>query len=450
MHVRLTGGVIAGGLSVPCLLAVLPGLDAACSSASSSGEAFPIEDAAIDAFDASLGSEGGASTDASLDASILPATDASEAGPNCAADGGPSTFTCTASMSVAREVPGGATLPNGKVLVAGGWNPKDGVLKSAELYDPAAGTFAPTGSMAVGHLWAGWGAAWPLVGGKVLVAGGLDASGNLTASAELFDPAGGVFAATGPLLLGVISMAPLVLDDQSVIFIGGWSNVSSLTSTQLPSWSYTADSGTSTVQRYGLDGGAFARTGAIGEPRLFGCNVRVPGGPTLAIGGALGPATIESNIEQYDLEAGTWASVGVLANGTFCARAFPLPNGKILLTGTGGLTATTAAIPGMLLLDPGSANATGPTQNALANFSPSLVQLASGDVLAFGGTLNGAPTAIAQVYSWMTNAWSTVGHMTQARSGAVGAYLLVSGEVLIAGGADESGMPLATAEIYHP
>jgi hypothetical protein len=304
--------------------------------------------------------------------------------------------------------------------------------------------------MGVGHLWAGWGAAWPLVGGKVLVAGGLDASGGVTALAELYDPAGGAFAATGPMLLGAISMAPVVLGDGSVIFIGGWSGVSSQTSAQLPSWSYTADSGTSTVQRYGLDGGTFARTGSLGEPRLFGCNVRVPGGATLAIGGALGPARFESNIEQYDVEAGTWATVGVLASGTFCARAFPLPNGKILLTGTGGLTATTAPIPGMLLLDPGSANATGPTQNALANFSPNLVQLASGDVLAFGGTLSGAPTATAQVYSWATNAWSTVGHMTQARSGAVGAYLLASGEVLVAGGADESGMPLATAEIYHP
>jgi hypothetical protein len=39
--------------------------------------------------------------------------------------------------------------------------------------------------------------------------------------------------------------------------------------------------------------------------------------------------------------------------------------------------------------------------------------------------------------------------MTQARSGAVGAYLLPSGDVLVVGGADESGVPLATAEIYH-
>jgi N-acetylneuraminic acid mutarotase len=89
------------------------------------------------------------------------------------------------------------------------------------------------------------------------------------------------------------------------------------------------------------------------------------------------------------------------------------------------------------------------TKNAIANFSPNLVQLDNGDVLAFGGTLSGAPTAIAQLYSAATNTWSAVGSMTQARSGAVGAYLLASGDVLVVGGADESGVPLATAEIYH-
>jgi hypothetical protein len=32
----------------------------------------------------------------------------------------------------------------------------------------------------------------------------------------------------------------------------------------------------------------------------------------------------------------------------------------------------------------------------------------------------------------------------------VGAFLLLSGDVLIVGGDDASGAPLATAELYHP
>jgi len=119
------------------------------------------------------------------------------------------------------------------------------------------------------------------------------------------------------------------------------------------------------------------------------------------------------------------------------------------MTGTGGLSGATTAIAGMLVFDPAT-NGASSTKNALANFSPNLVQLASGDVLAFGGTLGGAPTSAAQVYVASTNTWRTVGNMTQSRSGAVGAYLLASGDVLIAGGVDQSGVPLATAEIYHP
>jgi N-acetylneuraminic acid mutarotase len=108
----------------------------------------------------------------------------------------------------------------------------------------------------------------------------------------------------------------------------------------------------------------------------------------------------------------------------------------------------------MLVFDPGDADGgvptTGPTKAALNNFSPNLVQLANGDVLAFGGTLSGAPTAVAQVYSASTNMWRNVGNMTQARGGAAGAFLLASGDVLIVGGDDASGAPLATAEVYHP
>jgi hypothetical protein len=443
MDVR-TCGVVGGVIACSVWLASVV---AGCSVSDTSGGTFAAGDAAVP-FDASLGSDGSAAPGVTEGDGFGGSTsDAPEGGPNCEADGGSETFTCTGAMSVARDVPGGATLSNGSVLVAGGWNPQGGVLSSAEVYDPVAGTFAPTGGMASGHLWAGWGAAWPVVGGKVLVAGGLDATGALTAQAELYDPAAGSFAGTGPLGLGAISMAPVVLGDGTVMFIGGWDEVSPQTQSQLPSWSYTG-SGTSWAQTFVPDGGVFVRSGTLGETRLFGCNVSVAGG-ALAIGGAQGPAAFEDNIERFDTEAGTWASVGSLASGTFCARAFALSNGQVLLTGTGGLSGATMPIPGMLLFDP-QTNAVGATKNALGNFSPNLIQLANGDVLAFGGTLSGAPTAVAQVYQAATNMWRTVGNMTQARSGAVGAYLLASGDVLIAGGDDQTGLPLATAEIYHP
>ena len=86
-------------------------------------------------------------------------------------------------------------LPNGKVLVAGGYRLQRLDLASAELYDPASGTWTATGSLATaraGHT------ATLLPNGKVLVAGGYGNSGYL-ASAELYDPASGTWTATGSL-----------------------------------------------------------------------------------------------------------------------------------------------------------------------------------------------------------------------------------------------------------
>ena len=60
-------------------------------------------------------------------------------------------------------------LPNGKVLVAGGLG-NSGDLTSAELYDPASGTWTATGSLTTAR---GAHTATLLPNGKVLVAGGL-------------------------------------------------------------------------------------------------------------------------------------------------------------------------------------------------------------------------------------------------------------------------------------
>jgi len=97
-------------------------------------------------------------------------------------------WTVTGRLATARRAHTATLLPNGKVLVAGGWNPN--ALSSAELYDPATGLWTATGSMATARYWH---TATLLPDGQVLVAAGWNGGGNLK-SAELYtsDEGGGL------------------------------------------------------------------------------------------------------------------------------------------------------------------------------------------------------------------------------------------------------------------
>src|SRR6202040_2136472 len=103
-------------------------------------------------------------------------------------------FNNTGSLATARIDHMVTLLPNGKVLVAGGFaSDSYTIVKSAELYDPASGTWSATGSLAAAR---NFYTATLLSNGKVLAAGGFGSSGEL-ASAELYDPASGTWTATG-------------------------------------------------------------------------------------------------------------------------------------------------------------------------------------------------------------------------------------------------------------
>ena len=121
-----------------------------------------------------------------------------------------------AASTPARYAHTATLLPNGKVLVAGGYN-GGAVLSSAELYDPASGTWSATGSLTTaryGHT------ATLLPNGKVLVAGGYDGV-NVLSSAELYDPASGTWSATGSLTTARYGHTATLLPNGKVLVAGG-------------------------------------------------------------------------------------------------------------------------------------------------------------------------------------------------------------------------------------
>src|SRR5262249_1442787 len=125
------------------------------------------------------------------------------------------------AMTTVRVGLAAVVLRDGRVLLAGGAEQSGSILASAGIYDPASESFTPTGARSVPRRLA---TPPPLADGRVLIAGGTP-DGNFAsafASAELYDPATGSFAAlssemSDPRMLHTATP----LDDGRVLIAGG-------------------------------------------------------------------------------------------------------------------------------------------------------------------------------------------------------------------------------------
>jgi len=331
------------------------------------------------------------------------------------------------SMNAARVNPTITALETGKVLVFGGATPQD----SAELWDPATGVFTLKPAIRAARRAA---TATLLRNGKVLIVGGANGSTAL-ASAELYDPAADTFSSTGSLQVARSNATATLLLDGRVLIVGGASGGSAINSAEI----------------YDPANGTFTSTGPLTIGRSNATASLLPNGRVLIAGGHLISGVSSASAEIYDPASGAFGAAPGLAADRESATATLLPSGQVLLAGgvSTNLSGSTVLVSAELYDPINGSSLTGSLLTA--RFAASAALLPNGNVLIVGGSSNfsGGTLASAEVFlQFGVNRFFAAGTMSSARSNAA-SVMLPGGRVLVVGG-QNGATALATAERYDP
>jgi ELWxxDGT repeat protein/VCBS repeat-containing protein len=318
---------------------------------------------------------------------------------------GAESWTPTGSLIVPRTGHTATLLPNGKVLVTGGHN-ASGLLRTAEIYDPANGVWSVTGNLGSarsGHT------ATLLPSGRVLVAGGLGGSGALK-SAEVYDPATGTWASTGALGVRRLGHTATLLGDGTVLVAGG---------------------GSRRAELYNPSTGKWSPTGSMNVSRSLHSATLLPDGAVLAAGGLNGLKVLRST-EVYEPSTGKWRATGSLVAARTVHAATALLDGTVLVSG--GVASNGAASAQAEIYDPAAGRWTATGRLGTARSFHAATLLPDGRVLVSGGY--GSPLQLldrAELFDPATGEWSPTANLAAARASHT-ATLLLDGRVLVTGG----------------
>jgi hypothetical protein len=344
------------------------------------------------------------------------------------ASAAPGIWSPTGSLKTAREWHTATPLVDGRVLVAGGF--ANNITASAELYNPATGTWTDADNLSVArhsHT------ATLLDDGRVLVVGGYGVSAPLS-SAQRYNPGTGHWENTNPLTTARYLHTATRLADGRVLVAGGENNISGRLSS---------------AQIYNPATGTWANTGSLATARYGHTATLLADGRVLVAGGYDNSDDWTASAEIFNPVAdggfGAWSGTGSLGTARYYHTATLLTNGRVLVAGGTGHSMPAIAE----LFDPAADGGFGDWSDAgstgTGRYHHTATLLDDGRVLVAGG-YNGSYLAITQYYSPEAGAWTNTGSLGIGRRKPT-ATLLPDGRVLVAGGFGNSSY-LASAEVF--
>jgi hypothetical protein len=355
-------------------------------------------------------------------------------------------FAPAGDMLAARSGHSAALLPNGNVLIVGGGTP------TAELFNPATKTFQFTGSLLQDRFYP---SVTLLSDGRVLIAGGYgttaDSSGKLPIldTAEIYDPATGSFNSTGHMLQARVLHAAAVLTDARVLIAGGMRDGGG------------GGAAIATGELYDPANGMFSPTAGMATDRAQLTATLLASGKVLIAGGWNGHRADAADdppwdplfAELYDPASQTFHSIASMSTTRIGHQALRLADGKVLMLGGVPSIQNVHEEPPdpqyAEVFDAGAQTFSSVPALTLSQHGYTATLLPSGLVLIAGGDdTDNVPIAFAVLVDPMTGNFAPTGNLAHARIGHA-AVLLKSGQVLITGGTDNNGNVLASAEIFQ-
>ncbi len=355
------------------------------------------------------------------------------------------------AMTTPRANAAAIRLRDGRVLICGGTATGEigGVLSSAELYDPVARTFTPTGSMTVPRTGQ---TITMLRDGRALLTGGDQNAGyrSQLASAEIYDPATGIFSATGSMATPREGHTATMLRDGRVLVVGGSPN---------------GIQTTGSAEIYDPSSGAFSHAGHLHQPRVAHVAALLGTGQVLIAGGGRGgmPGGYISynTAELYNPATSSFTAMNArMKSDRVGAAAVKLNDGRVLIVGGKSGRMMTSRFRNLSSLtplntaeiyDPELGAFIGTGDMSAPHYLATATLLDNGDVLVVGGWTIRGPLVVgmrdADVYLPETNVFSHAGSTNVARLTNT-ATLLNDGEVLIAGGIADKALVTAAVEFY--